>query len=101
MIITRAPLLVLSVFLTALGLALSPPGAMAANPESVASQTVLRSLEDAFVSVADRVTPAVVNVSVKGKRVAQEGEGPERQEGFREVFGPEFFHRVFRRRAAA
>jgi Do/DeqQ family serine protease len=98
MIITRAPLIQFSVFLTALGLATWSPRAMAANPEPVDSQTVLRSLEDAFVSVADRVTPAVVNVSVKSKRVAQESEGPERQERFREFFGPEFFERFFRRR---
>ena len=98
MIITRAPLMLFSVFLTALGLATWSPRAMAANPEPVDSQTILRSLEDAFVSVADRVTPAVVNVSVKSKRVAQESEGPERQERFREFFGPEFFERFFRRR---
>src|SRR5215468_3860839 len=70
----------------------------AANLDSVDSQTVLRSLEDAFVSVADRVTPSVVNVSVKAKRAGPEGEAPERQERFREFFGPEFFERFFRRR---
>src|SRR5262245_1725038 len=98
MIIMRAPLVFRSVFLTTFGVAVLSPSAMAANPESVDSQAVLRSLEDAFVSVADRVTPAVVNVSVKGKRVAQESEGPERQERFREFFGPEFFERFFRQR---
>jgi Do/DeqQ family serine protease len=98
MITTRVPLVLLAVFLTMLGLAMLSPHAMAANPEPVDSQAVLRSLEDAFVSVADHVTPAVVNVSVKGKRVAQESEGPERQERFREFFGPEFFERFFRQR---
>ena len=98
MIIARAPFALLPVFLTALWLTLSPQAATAANPEPVDSQAVLRSLEDAFVSVADRVTPAVVNVSVKSKRVAQEGESPEREERFREFFGPEFFERFFRRR---
>jgi serine protease Do len=75
-----------------------PGQAHAANPDSIDSQTVLRSLEDAFVSVADRVTPSVVNVSVKPKRNPSEGESPERQERFREFFGPEFFERFFRRR---
>src|SRR5215471_11043480 len=98
MITTRAPFVLHSVFLTTLGLAVFSPRVMAANPEPVDSQTVLRSLEDAFVAVADRVTPAVVNVSVKGKRVAQESEGPEREERFKEFFGPEFFERFFRRR---
>src|SRR5262245_60651587 len=95
---TRRSLLVFAYpFLAALWLCLDPPLARAANPETIDSQTVLRSLEDAFVSVADRVTPAVVNVSVKAKRAA-EGESSEREERFREFFGPEFFERFFRRR---
>jgi serine protease Do len=69
-----------------------------AAPEAADSQTVLRSLEDAFVSVADRATPSVVNISVKPKRTAPEAESPEREERFREFFGPEFFERFFRRR---
>ncbi len=85
-------------FLTAISLFLGPAAARAANPEPIDSHTVLRALEDAFVSVADRVTPAVVNVSVKPKRSAPEVESPERQERFREFFGPEFFERFFRRR---
>jgi Do/DeqQ family serine protease len=92
--IRRARVLLLLV----LWLPLSPTAARAANPEPLDSLTVLRALEDAFVSVADRVTPAVVNVSVKPKRVAPEGESPEREERFREFFGPEFFERFFRRR---
>ncbi len=73
-----------------------PPAAPA--PES---QRLLRALEDAFVSVADRATPAVVNVSVKVKRgTAPEGAPtPEMEERFREYFGPELFERFFRRRA--
>src|SRR5713101_6645833 len=98
MMIRRAPFVLLPVLLSALWLSLPPATARAANPESVDSQTVLRALEDAFVSVADRVTPAVVNVSVKPKRIAPEAESPERQERFREFFGPEFFERFFRRR---
>ncbi len=98
MTIRRAPFVLLPVLLTALWLSLPPATARAANPEPVDSQTVLRALEDAFVSVADRVTPAVVNVSVKAKRIAPEAESPERQERFREFFGQEFFERFFRQR---
>jgi len=74
----------------------APPAAPA--PES---QRLLRALEDAFVSVADRATPSVVNVSVKVKREAraESGEGPEMEERFREFFGPELYERFFRRRA--
>jgi Do/DeqQ family serine protease len=73
-----------------------PPAAPA--PES---QRLLRALEDAFVSVADRATPSVVNVSVKVKREAasEGGPSPEMEERFREFFGPELFERFFRRRA--
>ena len=68
------------------------------------SKAILQALEDAFVSVADRVTPAVVNVSTKVKRVPEgapgsgPGESPESEQRFREFFGPEFFERFFRRR---
>ena len=49
------------------------PAAPAAPAPSPGSQAILRALEDAFVSVADRATPSVVNVSVKLKpEVAQE-----------------------------
>jgi Do/DeqQ family serine protease len=71
------------------------PSAHAADLDS---QAVLRSLEDAFVSVADHVTPSVVNVSVKPKRNPSESGAPERQEQFREFFGPELFERFFRQR---
>jgi len=67
------------------------------------SKALLQALEDAFVSVADRVTPAVVNVSTKAKRAPEgapgSGESPESEQRFREFFGPEFFERFFRRRA--
>jgi Do/DeqQ family serine protease len=74
----------------------APPAAPAPEP-----QRLLRALEDAFVSVADRATPSVVNVSVKVKREAraESGEGPEMEERFREFFGPELYERFFRRRA--
>jgi Do/DeqQ family serine protease len=76
----------------------APARPAAPSPESKA---LLRALEDAFVSVADRATPSVVNVSVKVKpEAAQEGApSPEMEERFREFFGPELFERFFRRRA--
>ena len=73
----------------------------ASSPPPSDSQSLLRALEDAFVSVADRATPSVVNVSVKVKREAQPeaGPSPETEERFKEFFGPELFERFFRRRA--
>ena len=78
----------------------TPPPSRPAAP-TPDSQRLLRALEDAFVSVADRVTPSVVNVSVKVKREArpESGAAPEMEERFREFFGPELFERFFRRRA--
>ena len=75
-----------------------PPRPAAPAPDS---QRLLRALEDAFVSVADRATPSVVNVSVKVKREArpESGASPEMEERFREFFGPELFERFFRRQA--
>ena len=72
----------------------------AAQPRpSVDPKTLLHALEDAFVSVADRVTPAVVNVSVKAKRAPESGGEPgEPEQRFREQFGPDLFERFFRRR---
>src|SRR5262245_35970230 len=65
------------------------------------SRALLHALEDAFTSVADRVTPAVVNVSVKPKKGApgEGGSSPENEQRFREFFGPELYERFFRRRA--
>jgi len=87
-----------SLVLATLWLSVTPGVGGAANPEATQSETVLKTLEDAFVAVADRVTPSVVNVSVKPKRGAAEGESPEQGERFREFFGEEFFERFFRRR---
>src|SRR5215472_3278650 len=65
------------------------------------SRALLHALEDAFTSVADRVTPSVVNVSVKPKKSApgEGGPSPENEQRFREFFGPELYERFFRRRA--
>ena len=78
-----------------------PRGAPSGPPTPAPdSQRLLRALEDAFVSVADRATPSVVNVSVKAKREAQPeaAPSPETEEKFKEFFGPELFERFFRRR---
>jgi serine protease Do len=56
---------------------------------------VLEAMEEAFSSVADRVTPAVVNVSTVPKRGAGGGSDEQR---FREYFGDEFYDRYFKRR---
>ena len=83
----------------------TPAAAQAPTPRTgeapVEARSILQALEDAFVSVADRVTPAVVNVSIKGRRApAPEGSEtpPETEQRFREFFGQEFFERFFRRR---
>jgi serine protease Do len=80
----------------------APAQAQAPRPEAAApgSTSLLRALEEAFVTVADRVTPAVVNVSVKPRRTppAPGGEPSEPERRFREFFGPEFYERFFRRR---
>src|SRR5512132_4316521 len=79
-------------------------GAQTRPAPALDSKAILQALEDAFVSVADRVTPAVVQVSTKAKRVPEgapgpgPGESPESEQRFREFFGPEFFERFFRRR---
>src|SRR5262249_32237663 len=70
-----------------------------ARPESSApvrseGHAMLRALEDAFSAVADRVTPAVMNVSTVGPRPATNGE----DDRFREDFGDELYERYFRRR---
>src|SRR5438093_1799612 len=57
-------------------------------------RVLLHALEEAFTTVADRVTPAVVNVSTVPRKQSAE-ETPER---FREFFGEEFYERFFRRR---
>lgn len=63
-------------------------------------KAILRAIEEAFVSVAERVMPAVVNVSVVPKRGGASGEPGQPgqpEERFREYFGPELFERFFRR----
>ncbi len=57
-------------------------------------QAVLQAMEEAFSSVADRVTPAVVNVSTTPKR----GSTGSDEQRFREYFGDEFYDRYFKRR---
>jgi Do/DeqQ family serine protease len=64
--------------------------------EGTDPRAVLRLLEDAFTAVADRVTPAVVNVStMPDKASAPDGGGEER---FREFFGDDLYERYFKRR---
>ncbi|MGH7393270.1 MAG: Do family serine endopeptidase [Candidatus Rokuibacteriota bacterium] len=78
-------------------LAFAPPGWAQTGPApAIDARSVLRALEDAFSTVADRVTPAVVNVSTVPKKTP--APTPEEQERFREFFGEEFFDRYFRRR---
>src|SRR5438067_5621263 len=65
--------------------------------QKIDARAVLQAMEEAFSAVADRVTPAVVNVSTVSKRPAPgSGDDPER---FREYFGEEFFERYFKRRS--
>ncbi|HTO14060.1 MAG TPA: Do family serine endopeptidase [Candidatus Binatia bacterium] len=67
-----------------------------APSQKIDARAVLQAMEEAFSAVADRVTPAVVNVSTVGKRPAPgSGDDPER---FREYFGDEFYERYFKRR---
>ena len=77
--------------------------APSAGARAAEAARVLEALETAFVTVADRVMPAVVNVNVKSKRAGRPSEAPERpeiEERFKEFFGPEFFDRFFRRALA-
>ena len=73
-------------------------GASVQAAETPEPKAILRALEDAFVSVADRVVPAVVNVSTTPKKGSGAEGPPQMEERFREFFGPEFFERFFRRR---
>jgi len=60
------------------------------------ARAVLQAMEEAFSAVADRVTPAVVNVSTTPRRAAPgSADDPQR---FREFFGDEFYERYFKRR---
>jgi Do/DeqQ family serine protease len=78
----------------------SPPSAARPSPRTPSpspvrpdARAMLRALEDAFSAVADRVTPAVVNVSTVGTRV---GNGDD--DRYREFFGDDLYERYFRRR---
>jgi serine protease Do len=81
---------------------LSLPGTGRAHAPAPDATRVLEALETAFVTVAARVMPAVVNVTVKSKRGPASSDAPERpdaEERFKEFFGPDFFDRFFRKRS--
>jgi Do/DeqQ family serine protease len=67
-----------------------------ASGPKVDARAVLQAMEEAFSAVADRVTPAVVNVSTVARRPAPGA--PEDPQRFREFFGDELYERYFRRR---
>ena len=82
-------------------ISLGLPGAGHAQASAPDATRVLEALETAFATVAARVMPAVVNVTVKSKRGPVSSEAPERpdtEERFKEFFGPDFFDRFFRKR---
>jgi serine protease Do len=88
--------LLVSLLLATPGWAQSRPRPAApAVAAPVDARTILRSLEEAFTAVADRVTPAVVNVSTVPNRSSG---GSEEGERFREHFGEDLYERYFRRR---
>ena len=85
----RALVVLALVPMVALG---APPASRAQTPSVSAPESVrvLEALESAFVAVADRAMPAVVNVTVKTKRGpggADVPGGPEMEERFMEFFG--------------
>src|SRR2546429_859250 len=85
----KTPLALLLIVLSTLPACAEPRTQPTLDPRAL-----LHALEEAFTTVADRVTPAVVKVStVPSKQSAEET--PER---FREFFGEEFHERFFRRR---
>ena len=71
--------LMIGTMVLALSLGSLPAAAQTGAPAVPDSRALLHALEDAFTSVADRVTPAVVNVSVKPKKGApgESGQTPE------------------------
>src|SRR5256884_1465827 len=75
-------------------LAALPAHAQERTQPKLDPRALLHALEEAFTTAADRVTPAVVNVSTVPRKQSAE-EAPER---FREFFGEEFYERFFRRR---
>ena len=76
-------------------LATSPVLAGPRQEPPIDPRAALRSMEEAFSAVADRVMPAVVNVSTIPRRALGPPESPQR---FREFFGEEFHERYFGRR---
>jgi serine protease Do len=103
---TRKPLLMVGTLMVGtmmLALSIGPLSAAAQTgaPAIPDSRALLHALEDAFASVADRVMPSVVNVSVKPKKGApgESGQTPESEQRFREFFGPELYERFFKRRS--
>ena len=62
----------------------------AATPVKPEARAVLRAMEDAFSAVADRVTPAVVNVSTVGARGSTNSDD--------DSLGDDLYDRYFRRR---
>jgi len=80
--------------LTTILLLAAPAWAQRREASDVNPQAVLRAMEDAFANVADRVTPAVVNVSAIPRKDAP----PQDLERFRDLFGDEFVERFRRRR---
>src|SRR5712691_2090839 len=80
--------------LTTILLLAAPAWAERREASDVNPQAVLRAMEDAFANVADRVTPAVVNVGAIPRKDAP----PQDLERFRDLFGDEFVERFRRRR---
>jgi len=79
-----------------------PPAAADKRPSAksagskIDARAVLQAMEEAFSAVADRVTPAVVNISTVSRRVGPgSSDDPQR---FRDFFSDEFYERDFRRR---
>jgi Do/DeqQ family serine protease len=100
----KAILAALAVVLLAASASAQPaakPKSGAGRPQpraDVDPRAILRALEEAFSVVADRVTPAVVNVSAVPDRSAATSENGGAEERFREFFGDELYERYFRRR---
>ena len=74
--------LMIGTMVLALSLGTLPAAAQPGAPPVPDSRALLHALEDAFTSVADRVTPSVVNVSVKPKKGApgESGQTPESEQ---------------------
>jgi len=107
--VTRMLLSRVVLALTLIALAAPSADGQGPAPAALDPKAILESLERAFVSVAERVMPAVVHINATQKEQPREREGrdprermpaPERREferRFREYFGEEF-ERFFRQR---